>query len=138
MIESKKAIYFDGAASPNPGRRGIGFVLFDNHEQVCSVSEAMPGIGTNNEAEYAALRSALRKAIDLRWNECDEVVLVCGDSALVVNQVTGKWMTRKESLMEINMDIQSLREQFKNLQFQWIPREYNYLADANSKAALTL
>ena len=76
-----KLIQFDGAAIPNPGKRGIGAVLLDNGQVLHEISEMLEGTGTNNEAEYNALIQGLKKAQALGWTDIN----VQGDSKLVVN-----------------------------------------------------
>ena len=47
-------IFIDGACQPNPGHGGIG-VFIDSEEINEEISISLPGIVTNNIAEYEAL-----------------------------------------------------------------------------------
>ena len=69
------------------------------------------GTLTNNEAEYRSLISSLNFLLDnkLQNNE----VIINMDSALVVNQVNGKWKIKSPSLMKLNKVSKDL---IKNLQ----------------------
>jgi ribonuclease HI len=62
-----KKIQFDGAAIPNPGEMGIGVVLLENSTIITTISKKLPTIGTNNIAEYTALRTGISKALELGW-----------------------------------------------------------------------
>lgn len=105
-------IVFDGGSLGNPGRGYGSFKIFGTtgeiaHEQLDynHVSLKM----TNNQAEYRTLISALEHLSAILGDRAGRAeVTVNGDSALVINQVQGKWKVR-------NADLQPLHEQSKNL-----------------------
>lgn len=126
--------WFDGAAEPtNPGPRGIGGLLVspDKTERI-EISQAI-GYGTNNEAEYQALSAVLEAAIGKNVQH----LIVHGDSALVINQVTGKWQVRSPNLYDFCQKCRNLIRQFRTCKFKWVRREQNRAADALSKKALS-
>lgn len=127
-----KQIQFDGAAIPNPGKRGIGAILLDNGNVIHEISEKLEGIGTNNEAEYNALIQGLKKAHDLGWTDIN----VQGDSKLVVNQVNGKWSVKSDNLKVPCQVAKELVAQFNSIKLEWIPREQNEKADYAASKAL--
>ncbi|XP_050886562.1 uncharacterized protein LOC127091879 [Lathyrus oleraceus] len=81
---------------------------------------------TNNMSEYEACIIGLEEAIDLRIKNLD----VCGDSALVVNQIKGEWETRQPGLIQYKDYARRLSTFFNKIEFHHIPREENQMADA--------
>ncbi len=73
-------LFFDGGCRPNPGPMETAVVA----RGVAHVAVGL-GIGSNDEAEWLAVRHALRIAHDL---DGDDIVLV-GDSARIVAQAKG-------------------------------------------------
>ena len=73
---------------------------------------------TNNEAEYRSLISSLNFLLKnkLQNNE----VIIHMDSALVVNQVNGKWKIKAPSLIKLNRVSKELTKKFPKLVLQWI------------------
>jgi ribonuclease HI len=84
-------------------------------------------VTTNNIAEHFALNNILRKLIELGLQK--ESILVYGDSNLVIQQMSGKWMVKKGYYKETAEDNILLLANFTNIAFQWIPREQNTQAD---------
>jgi ribonuclease HI len=81
---------FDGGATPNPGEMKIGGWIRDvNGTRIYAYTEEI-GHGTNNEAEYKSLIKLLE---ELKKRGIKKVHIQ-GDSALVVNQVNGKWKAK--------------------------------------------
>ena len=122
---SMRKIQFDGAAVPNPGNMGIGVVLIENNSIIEKISQKLPGIGTNNVAEYTALLGGINKALEVGWSN----VIIEGDSKLVINQVNGKWKTNKDHLRILCSDVQKKLLKFSYYQLNWISREKNSIAD---------
>jgi ribonuclease HI len=63
-------------------------------------------------------------------------VQVYMDSMLVVNQMNGLFKIKNRELWPIHGAIKQLAEQFKDISFQHVPREFNKLADAAVNRAL--
>lgn len=132
---------FDGACEPvNPGGTGTyGFVI-----------RGLPGLGaipgggvagsgqgmTNNVAEYTALLRGLKALDAVATLGPDDVLVLRGDSKLVVNQLTGSWRCNHAHLAGLRDEC---RELLKGLGCQWraewVPREENAEADALSVEA---
>ncbi|GAI39967.1 unnamed protein product, partial [marine sediment metagenome] len=55
----KLILYTDGASLGNPGRAGIGIVIYNQNRDVIRRMTEFIGINTNNVAEYMALIYAL-------------------------------------------------------------------------------
>ena len=85
---SKVIIFTDGACSGNPGPGGYAAIL--NHETDYTLVKGSSKHTTNNAMELRAVTLALKKAIQLGYDE----VVINTDSAYVVNAVTKKWIVR--------------------------------------------
>lgn len=125
--------YFDGSASPNPGKIGCGFCIYkDGREILCGASPS--GVGTNNEAEYLALVNLLEQCVN---HGVDEITCF-GDSKLVINQVNGVWNVGSGKLALLAARVRNLSSKIDNISFKWIPREKNVRADMLSKRGVEL
>lgn len=139
---TKIDVYFDGACGPiNPGGiTSCGVVIKIDGEIVEKMSHRFyPPDGmttTNNVAEYAALKSAFDYLIhnELYANG----IIVHGDSNLVIQQMSGKWGIKSGDYKPIAIECLTMLWRFANIQFKWIPREENTLADELSKKAQNL
>ena len=121
----------DGACAGNPGLMGIGGVIVKSGETIHSFSEAK-GFGTNNEAEYLAVITALEYMIPL----CPESVIIISDSQLVVNQINGMYGINYPHLAKLFNRVQTLIKQIGcPVDIVWASREDNKEADALASAA---
>ncbi len=128
MIE----LFVDGGSRGNPGPSGGGFVIFKNGKLVGKGREFF-GFLTNNQAEYLALRAALREAYRL----FGDAPLSCHmDSQLVVEQMNGHYKVKKPHLKPLFTEIRRIADQFKSFSITHIPREENYLADHLANQAM--
>lgn len=128
----KATLWFDGACMPNPGTMGIGAVLEGPDGVLAEISERLPGVGTNNEAEYGAIIRGMEVAKELGVDE----VIIRGDSNLVVQQLLGKFRVREPRLRPLHGRVVELSEDVKIEDIRWVPREQNKRADALSYQAL--
>lgn len=120
-------LQFDGGSNPNPGPSSAGAVLFGPtqrniiYEQGLFIPHA-----TNNEAEYKALVIGLEAAKNLGITD----LLIEGDSKLVIEQITGAYKVKSESLRPLYTSAQKLLVQnFKFIGIRHIYRENNTYAD---------
>ena len=129
----KLIIEADGGSRGNPGVSGAGAVVIDalSGEILREISEPV-GIATNNVAEYKALIFALEAAFDL--DPAAEIV-VRMDSKLVVEQMSGRWKIKHPDMLSLGARVQKLIAS-KKVEFVWIPREQNVLADALANNAM--
>lgn len=84
-IDRDYEIYTDGACSPNPGKGGWAFVVYDQGKEMHS-EKGNSGHTTNNRMELMAIKKALEWA-DRTNNTCTTIYT---DSMLCVNSLT-KW-----------------------------------------------
>jgi ribonuclease HI len=123
-------IFSDGAAKGNPGPASIGATLIENNQEIATVSEYI-GIATNNVAEYKALEAALKKAIELGYQNVD----IHADSELMIKQLKGEYKVKNEDLKIIHIKIKNLLSKFDNYTLNHVPREKNKRADALANLA---
>jgi len=133
MIE----VYVDGLCEDrNPGGTATyGFLVLKDGEvitQRCGVVGSGQGM-SNNVAEYAALCEVLKYLLD-RGLDREEVV-IRSDSQLLVNQMSGRWQVRGGLYIDKYLEAAGLAARFRNIRFEWIPRELNTRADSLSRRA---
>ncbi|XP_070036679.1 uncharacterized protein [Nicotiana tomentosiformis] len=76
----------------------------------------------------------LNMAINLNVHE----LLVMGDSDLLIRQAQGDWETRDIKLIPYRQCVEDLSKRFKSIEFRYIPRFHNELADALATLATML
>jgi len=141
MIE----VYFDGGCRPtNPGKyAAFGYVVKKGEEILAAGSGIVEGKVnermTNNIGEYTGLIEALKNLKKLdeenEFNldvDSNEDILVKGDSALIINQVTGKFKTKSSHLKKLRAEVMSLLGELGShrVEFEWIDRKENKDADS--------
>lgn len=92
-------LYFDGGFDSKTGRAGLGLVIYydQNGKSYRRRKNALiDEIGTNNEAEYAALHLGLRELELLGVHHLP--VTIIGDSKVVIHQLNGEWPCYEEKL----------------------------------------
>ena len=131
----KYLLYCDGAASPNPGRGGIGCVCYKELPkiEIFKITQYVGNHVSNNYSEYMSLIIGLKAALSKGIEDID----VYMDSQLVIKQCKKEWQVREPTLMALNQEVEELKQQFKNITFYWIPRAENHIADTLSKEALS-
>jgi|TARA_B110000014_G_scaffold106678_1_gene73193 ribonuclease HI len=106
-------IYVDGSGGP---KSGYGFFVKETGE---SFFEEEPGI-TNNQAEYLAIISALKK-----YDSSDDEIIIYSDSKNTVNQLNHEFAINNEQLRNLARDAWSIMAKFSNLKIIWVPRAKN-------------
>ena len=124
----------DGGSRGNPGPAGYGAAVrdADTGELVAEVAAAI-GVATNNVAEYGGLIAGLRAAAEV---DSGAEVLVRMDSKLVVEQMSGRWQVKHDTLKPLAREAASIVRTFPRVSFQWIPREQNTVADRLANQAM--
>ena len=94
---------------PNPGPMGRGFVILNEDRVKIGENSIAGGIGTNNKAEYSAIRDAITAALLL-----GDSMTIYSDSMLIVNQVNGVWKpTKNPGLKPIYQEVMDLLSKVK-------------------------
>jgi ribonuclease HI len=131
-LSNEAVAHMDGADvndRGNPGPSASGFVIQDQSgEQVLETGGKFLGITTNNQAEYRAVLFALQRAKELQVEEIEFRL----DSLLVVNQMKGIYKVKNKDLAVVYEQIKKLVQEFKEVKFVHVLREYNKLADAKA------
>lgn len=132
-MEKRLTIYTDGCSKGNPGRAGIGILIYqDNSQKPLAMLSDEIGLTTNNQAEYKALISALKYAVNVGATEVD----IRSDSELIVNQIKGSYRVKKAELKPLYEEAKRLSGLIKKFSIRAIPREQNREADALANKAL--
>ena len=101
-------IYVDGASKGNPGKAGIGVVLFCEGKKIKEYSQYI-GIATNNVAEYMAVVFAMQEALIVNVRN----ITIFSDSELVVNQINGVYKVKDNNLFRLHKQVQHLKNGFR-------------------------
>lgn len=120
MIE----IYIDGACLGNPGKIGIGYLIYKNKSLLSQGSVAL-GIQTNNFAEYMALIFSLTDAIARGEKEG----IVYSDSQLLCEQIKGKYKVKNNNIIPLFILAKTIISRFVKFEIVHIQREKNQAAD---------
>ncbi|XP_070029046.1 uncharacterized protein [Nicotiana sylvestris] len=88
----------------------------------------------NAKAEYEACIMGMNMAID----QDVEDLLIMRDSDLIIQQAQGKWEIRDVKLIPYRQHVEDLSNRFKSIEFRYIPRCHNELADALATLASML
>ncbi|GAU45490.1 hypothetical protein TSUD_191100 [Trifolium subterraneum] len=129
--KNKWTIFVDG--SSNLQESGAGIILENGDGVLIEVSLGLSFRTTNNQAEYEAFLVGLRLAEDTGAEE----IKIYTDSQLVASQVSGKYQTKEERLLEYLHLIKEKLAKFKETEVKHVPREHNSRADVLSKLAST-
>lgn len=142
--KEKLRIFFDGACyNPIKGElnhQGIGVVAYYGSEEVKSKTKYY-GKGTNNTAEFLALRDALKMAIKILKKKEYNIgeIEIFGDSQIIINQFNLVWSCKDETLQE-HLDLcfeqADILRKMTEYNVMWIRREDNKRADVLSKETL--
>lgn len=128
-MTNKVKIHTDGGAKGNPGPAAIGAVINVSGEEK-EYSKKL-GETTNNVAEYKGAIFALQKLKQLIGKEKSKEteVILNMDSQLVVRQLKAEYKVKEEGLKNLFIDLWNLRQNFKKVSFNHVPREENEKAD---------
>ena len=112
-IKLKISVYVDGSGGPNGG---FGFFVKQTGESFYEKKSEI----TNNQAEYMAIISALKKFVDT-----DNEITIYSDSKNTVNQLNHEFAINNEKLRDLARESWVIIGKFSNLSIVWIPRKEN-------------
>lgn len=136
-MENKFKIHTDGGARGNPGPAAVGIVI-EGDDLKKEYSEYI-GKATNNEAEYRAVIFSLKKLKQLVGKERAKKeieVEVYLDSELLAKQLNGRYKIKEKDLQQLFLEVWNLKQDFKQVDFIFVPREQNRRADQLVNQAL--
>jgi ribonuclease HI len=124
-------IYTDGASRKNPGESASGYSIFDSSERNLLAHDAIyNGIRTNNEAEYIAIISALKRVADDFGYKIS--IRLYSDSELVVRQINGKYKVKEASLAKLHSEVIKIARLFDRCTFENVRRENIHIKEVDS------
>ncbi len=122
---SEATLYFDGGI--RQGVMALGFVLSDiDNNEILTGNGLCGKNGSSNISEYKALIAGLQGSLETGI----DIIHICGDSQLVVKQITGVFKTKNSKLKKLRNYVLELLEHFEGYTIKWIPRNDNQRADA--------
>ena len=107
------SIYVDGSGGSNSG---YGFFVKETGESFYEKKDDI----TNNQAEYLAIISALKKYVD-----SEEEILIYSDSKNTVNQLNHEYAINNERLRDLAREAWLIISKIPKLTISWIPRNEN-------------
>lgn len=129
---NKLFLYTDGGSRLNPGPAAAAFVIKTENGQLLKKNGKFLGRATNNEAEYEALIEGLRASLPFN----PETLVCFSDSALVVNQLNGRFKVKEARLRDLVLKVKILEQKFRSIRYEHIAREQNGEADELVKKIL--
>ncbi|MGB3073057.1 MAG: ribonuclease HI family protein [Candidatus Moraniibacteriota bacterium] len=130
----KIIVYTDGGSRGNPGPAALGVYL----ETLGKRYGEFLGVRTNNEAEYAAIASALKKTRSLLGKaKAKTAEIECRmDSQLACRQLNHEYKIENAKLQPYFLEVWNLMLDFHSVAFVHVPREENTIADAEANLAM--
>lgn len=136
-LTGRLLLRFDGSCWPNPGGRcTYGWVLENGDGFLANGRGEASGDypRTNNTAEYSGVLAGLRWLAGQRRlgarTVSVELLVIEGDSELVLNTLCGAWNTKKPHLARLRDECRSILQSLGwEWKARWIPREQNQEAD---------
>jgi ribonuclease HI len=121
-------VFCDGA-SRGQGQKRIGeaacaTTIYRNRKKIAQFARGL-GPRSNNEAEYEAVIAGL--LICSMGDLLNPIIYT--DSAVVANQINGKWKCRNDSLLPLLMTVEDIRDEF-NFKVVQVERSFVWEPDA--------
>ena len=107
------SIFVDGSGGSNSG---FGYFIKETGE---SFYEKKSDI-TNNQAEYLAIISVLKK-----FSDSTDEIMIYSDSKNTVSQLNHEYAINNEQLRNLAREAWKIITKFSNLKIKWIPRNEN-------------
>lgn len=123
----------DGGSRGNPGPGGFGALVRDAATGgILAERAGYLGDCTNNIAEYSGLIAGLRAAHEI---DAAAFVEVRMDSKLVVQQMSGAWKIKSDTLADLAQQARQAHPP-RRVTYTWVPRSENAAADALANKAM--
>lgn len=125
--------YTDGASRGNPGHASVGIVIKNNKTfKTLYLYKYLGDKLTCNYAEYTAFIMCIEKLLSLKAKTVEFFV----DSALVANQINGKYRVSSPNIKPLYKKAISLLSKFDSYTITHTYREGNTIADKLANKAL--
>lgn len=132
----KFIVQTDGASRGNPGPSSAAFVIKSDDGLIWAQEGVYLGIGTNNNAEYTAVKCALERLLKDFSRFLPTEIEFVGDSLLIISQLSGKYKIKNDNLKVLYNQIKDLEKQIGTVTYTYTPRANNFLADKLANQAL--
>jgi len=123
-------IYIDGSSIGNPGKAGIGYLLYKN-KKILKRDSVYLGIQTNNFAEYMSLIFSLTEALTQGYKKCR----VFSDSQLLCEQINGNYKVKNKNILPLFVLAKKIIGNLEKFSITHIAREKNKEADKLAREA---
>ncbi len=127
-------VFCDGASrgqgQKKTGEAACSVVVYKNRKKIAQFSRGL-GPRSNNEAEYEAVIAGL---LICAMADLIEPIIYT-DSAVVANQINGKWECKNKSLIPLLMTIEDIRSDY-NFRVVQVPRAFVWEPDALANSFL--
>jgi ribonuclease HI len=124
-------VYIDGASQGNPGKIGVGFLIYKDNRLIKKEGVYL-GIGTNNFSEYMAFIISLLEVLALGERSC----CVYSDSNLLCEQLKGNFKVKSKNIYPLYVLAKKIISKFDSLDIVHIDREKNREADRLASEAI--
>lgn len=132
-------VFTDGASRGNPGKSGIGIIIYDESDNILKTWNEYIGVTTNNQAEYKALLRSLDLAgeiVEEKKLKLDRIDFYA-DSELMVRQLKGEYKVKDAKLLLLYNEFRAKLSKFGNrYTITHIDREHNKEADKLANQAI--
>jgi ribonuclease HI/8-oxo-dGTP pyrophosphatase MutT (NUDIX family) len=130
--EGRFTVYLDGGSRGNPGPAAAGYYILDDHGQEIERGGEFLGSANSRQAEYMALKLALKRALALGAKS----VSFKSDSLMVVSQMNGVYQVKNRDLWELVDEIDEMLVHLKSYSFEHVSRGDNFVADNEANRVL--
>lgn len=124
-------VYIDGASAGNPGKVGIGYLIYNENKLIAKEGIYL-GVQTNNFAEYMALIFAISEVMSIGY-KCVEVF---SDSNLLCEQINGNFKVKNKNIYPLFVLAKKIITKFEKFSISHIDRENNKEADRLATQAI--
>ena len=123
-------VYIDGSCLGNPGKIGIGYLIYKDGGLLKQESVFL-GEGTNNIAEYMALLFALSELANSGIRKAH----IFSDSNLLCEQINGNFKVKNKIIFPLFILAKKYISMFEKITLSHIGREKNKEADRLARNA---
>lgn len=132
-------VFTDGASRGNPGKAGIGVVIYDENDFIVESYKEYIGEATNNQAEYKALVKStdiIKKIIE-KGEVPAAFINFYSDSELMVNQINFDYYVKEPDLAVLNNKFHvKMKKNGLSYTINYVERSKNKAADRLANMAI--
>jgi ribonuclease HI len=122
--------YIDGSSIGNPGRAGIGYLIYKDNKLIHKESVYL-GIQSNNFAEYMGLIFVLSDIIARGEKSCQ----IYSDSKLICEQINGNYKVKHQNILPLYVLAKKIISKLNTFKIDHILRDKNKEADKLARKA---